>query len=75
MIVGAVAEMFGFFFKIIVVLAALVIGAIFFIGWNYNSNDNEYRSKRKIEPETIIDIQIVNGVQTSDTTYVYNFKQ
>jgi hypothetical protein len=72
MIIGAVTEMFGFFFKIIVVLAALVIGAIFFIGWNYGP-DGEYRSKTKIEPETIIDIQIVNGVQTSDTTYVYHF--
>lgn len=37
-------------------------------------SDKTYESKQLLKPDIIIQSKIVNGVQKSDTTYIYNLK-
>lgn len=70
-----VGEMFVSFFKgiviLILILIALFIGAMLWIHSSKSESD-EYKSKKLIQPKVVIDIKIIDGVQTSDTTYIYN---
>ncbi len=36
--------------------------------------EDTYKSKRPIKPDVVIESQTINGIEKSDTTYVYHLK-
>lgn len=67
-------EAIGFLFgtTIICFVALIIIGV--YAGIDYFLIEDTYESVKPIVPEVIIKTENVNGVVTSDTTYVYHLK-
>lgn len=79
MISEVVRELFWSFFKFIfafVIVILLLIGGFSWVAGSYTYEDeNIFKTKKQINPDVEINIRTVNGVQTSDTTYIYNLKK
>ena len=76
MIAHALSEMFSAMLKFIVVGAiAIIILAVLGVRSCFTySSDKTYESKQLLKPDVIIESKTINGVQKSDTTYVYHLK-
>ena len=61
-----------FFAGILSIIAIIIIGA--YSIFNFLFVENTYESKKLLKPDMVIESKSVNGVQKSDTTYVYHLK-
>ena len=69
---SVIAAVFGGILKIAIGAIIVIIGFVIWGSYSLFSKD-EYKTKKPIKPDVIIETKTVNGVQTSDTTYIYKF--
>ena len=74
MVGEVLSELFSGFLKLLIIggiaIVVLIIIAINFFFFKETS----YKSKNLLKPDVVIESKTVNGIQKSDTTYIYNFK-
>lgn len=61
-----------FFAGILSIIVVIIVGVYSIVNWLFV--ENTYESKKLLKPDMVIESKSVNGVQKSDTTYVYNLK-
>lgn len=57
----------------IAIILVLLVGI--WAGIDFMFLDDVYKSKHIVCPDMTIDTKNINGITTSDTTYVYHFKK
>ncbi len=70
---GLFSGLANWLFAGILSIIAIVIIAAYSI-FNFLFVENTYESKKLLKPDMVIESKSVNGVQKSDTTYVYHLK-
>lgn len=78
MIVEAVGEVFWIVFRTIflfaVVILLLIVGFFWIVSISPQEDENTIKTKKRMIPDVEINVKTINGVQTSDTTYIYHVK-
>lgn len=57
---------------LIAIIALIIIGV--WAACDFFFVEDTYKSKRPIKPDVVIESQTINGVEKSDTTYIYHLK-
>lgn len=71
---AAIGEFFGRIILYLIITATALTGICLWAFTDFFFIEDTYKSKKLIKPDMVIESKTVNGIQTSDTTYIYHLK-